>query len=253
MILLQVIFDLFYSGYQEIRFRLYYGPIFHRFLNHKYPYYTKLPWKLKMKFLRMARDHYEYFEFVSRDGMKLTRAMKAIICSAASQLVLFLPHESLTYFEKIIVYPDYYQSRITHRRHKGEVNPGLKIIVFSWRGIMEGIKITDDGLNLLLHEFAHALWLEHKLTSHIYDVLDSQWVKRFEEYAVNEMTHIKLNEDHFFRKYAFENMEEFFAVAVENFFERPAQFKSAQPSLYIIMMSLLRQDPSGLVTAAKRT
>jgi Mlc titration factor MtfA (ptsG expression regulator) len=31
--------------------------------------------------------------------------------------------------------------------------------------------------------------------------------------------------------YAFENMEEFFAVAVENFFERPAEFKDAQPEL----------------------
>jgi hypothetical protein len=204
-----------------------------------------------MRFLRLVRDHYEYFEFVSRDSMKLTRAMKAIICSAASQLVLFLPPESLTYFERIIVYPDYYQSHITHRRHKGEVNPGMKIIVFSWRGIAEGIKITDDGLNLLLHEFAHALWLEHKLTGHIYEVLDPNWVKRFEDYAFHEMTNINLNEGHFFRQYAFENMEEFFAVAVENFFERPHEFKIAQGELYIIMKSLLRQDPSKLMAVVK--
>lgn len=243
MFILRAIFQVIFSGYQEVRFRLYYGPIFHRFLNHKYPYYTRLPWKLKMKFLRLARDHYEYFEFVSRNKLKLTRAMKAIISSAASQLVLFLPPESLTYFEKIIVYPDYYHSRLTHRRHKGEVNPGMKIIVFSWRGIAEGMKITNDGINLLLHEFAHALWLEHKLTGHIYDVLDAGWVKKFEDYAVQEMTHLQLNEDHFFRKYAFENMEEFFAVAVENFFERPAEFKQAQEKLYVILAQLFKQDP----------
>ncbi len=247
MFFLRVIFNLFRSGYQEIRFRFYYGPIFHRFLNHKYPYYTKLPWKLKMKFLRLVRDHYEYFEFISRDHMKLTRAMKAIICSAASQLVLFLPPESLTYFEKIIVYSDYYQSRITHRRHKGEVNPGMKLIVFSWRGIAEGMKILDDGINLLLHEFAHALWLEHKLMGHIYDVLDPVWVKKFEAYAVHEMTNLNLNENHFFRKYAFENMEEFFAVAVENFFERPDEFQKQQGDLYFILKNLFRQDPIALV------
>ena len=241
--LLAALARLLYVSYQELRFRFYYGPIFHRFLNHKYAYYTALPWSVKMKFLRIARDHYEYFEFVSRDKIKLTRAMKAIISCAAAQLMLFLPSEGLTYFKKIIVYSDYYNSRITNRRHKGEVNPGLRIIVFSWRGIAEGMKILDDGINLLLHEFAHALWLEHKLVGHQYTVLDPHWIEQFEKYAEKEMTNLNANEKHFFRKYAFENIEEFFAVAVENFFERSLQFKQEQPELYRILAQLFKQDP----------
>lgn len=234
---------LLYLAYQELRFRFYYGPIFHRFLNHKYAYYTSLPWSLKIKFLKLARDHYEYFEFIPRDRIKLTRAMKAIISCAAAQLLLFLPSKSkgLTYFKRIIVYPDYYNSRITHRRHKGEVNPALQTIVFSWRGIAEGLKYGDDGLNLLLHEFAHALWLEHKAVD--YDVLDNEQVEAFERYAENEMANLRANEDHFFRKYAFDNMEEFFAVAVENFFERSKAFLDAQPKLYAILVKLFNQDP----------
>jgi len=234
---------LLFLGYKELRFRFYYGPIFHRFLNRKYAYYTALPWALKMKFLRLARDHYEYFEFVPRERLRLTRAMKAIISCAASQLLFFLPSNGLSYYKRIIVFPDYYNSRITHRRHKGEVNPGLRTIVFSWRGIAEGLNRPDDGLNLLLHEFAHALWLEHKLMGHQYEVLNPQWIKKFERYAALEMQHLQANEQHFFRKYAFENMEEFFAVAVENFFERSAQFKREQPQLYLILAHLFKQDP----------
>jgi MtfA peptidase len=241
--LLAALARLLFSGYQELRFRFYYGPIFHRFLNRKYAYYTALPWSLKMKFLRMARDHYEYFEFVPREKLKLTRAMKAIISCAATQLLLFLPSEGLTYYKKIIVYPDYYRSRITRRRHKGEVNPGFRIIVFSWRGIAEGMKTLDDGINLMLHEFAHALWLEHKLVGHQYTVLDPHWIEQFEKYAENEMANLKANESHFFRKYAFENIEEFFAVAVENFFERTLQFHQEQPELYRILAQLFKQDP----------
>jgi MtfA peptidase len=241
--LLAALARLLYAVYQELRFRLYYGPIFHRFLNHKYAYYTALPWSLKLKFLRLARDHYEYFEFVSREGHRLTRAKKAIISCAAAQLLLFLPDRGLSYFKRIIVYPDYYNSRITHKRHKGEVNPGLKTIVFSWRGIAEGLQRTDDGLNLLLHEFAHALWLEHKLVGHQYTVLSERWIEKFETYAENEMQHLKANEQHFFRRYAFENMEEFFAVTVENFFERSQQFKNEQPELYLILVHLFKQDP----------
>ncbi|MBX2899634.1 MAG: zinc-dependent peptidase [Cyclobacteriaceae bacterium] len=234
---------LLYLGYQELRFRFYYGPIFHRFLNHRYAYYTSLPWSQKIKFLKLARDHYEYFEFVPRDRIKLTRAMRAIISCAAAQLLLFLPtkNKGLSYFKRIIVYPDYYNSRITNRRHKGEVNPALKTIVFSWRGVAEGLKDPADGINLLLHEFAHALWLEHKAAD--YDIFDDDQIKAFERYATNEMANLRADENHFFRKYAFDNMEEFFAVAVENFFERPKPFVEAQPRLYAILVNLFQQNP----------
>jgi MtfA peptidase len=40
------------------------------------------------------------------------------------------------------------------------------------------------------------------------------------------------------------NEHEFFAVAVENFFERPQEFKNAIPELYAILIKLLNQDPS---------
>jgi Mlc titration factor MtfA (ptsG expression regulator) len=239
--LLAALAQLLYKGYQEVRFRFYYGPIFHRFLNHRYIFYTSLPWSLKLKFLRLARDQYEYFDFVSRDKLKLTRAMKAIISCEAAQLILFLPSKSLSFFKRIIVYPDYYNSVITNRRHKGEVNPGLRVIVFSWRGIAEGLKDQDDGINLLLHEFAHALWLEHKLTDYV--TLDGEVVEQVERYAEKEMANVAANEQHFFRKYAFSSMEEFFAVAVENFFERPGLFQQAQPELYLILAKLFKQDP----------
>lgn len=189
------------------------------------------------------RDHYNYFEFVPRD-IELTRAMKAIISCGASQIVFGLEsRSSLTYFEKIIVYPDYYNSRYTHKMHKGEVNPGFRLIVFSWRGVREGLDRPDDGLNLLLHEFAHALWLEHKLMQHQYTVLDADLIENFEKLAEEEMHTLRAQENHFLRRYAFENIEEFFAVTVENFFERPREFSAQLPHLYAILTKILNQDP----------
>jgi Mlc titration factor MtfA (ptsG expression regulator) len=239
---LELVYNFFYGLYEEIRFRLWYGPVFHRFLNRKYVFYTNLPSPLKLKFLRLVRDHYEYFEFVSRN-MNLTRAMKAIICSGASQLVLFLPRESLTFFETVIVYPEDYESVITHRHHRGEVNPRVRAIVFSWKGIAEGMSRPDDGLNLLLHEFAHALWLEHKITRHQYTVLDNSLVAKFEQLAQEEMTRMQEPGPHFLRAYAMSNIEEFFAVAVENFFERSQQFQTELPEMYLLLTRLFRQDP----------
>lgn len=234
---------LLYKAFEEILFRLYHGPVFHRFLNRKYTYYTQLPWSQKMKFLRLVRDHYQYFKFIPRQGFKLTRGKIAIICSAASQLVMSLPAESLTFFERILVYPESYTSTHTQMVHKGEVNPGLRLIVFSWKAVMEGLNRPDDGLNLLLHEFAHALWLEHKMMQHEYTVLDARWIAFFEQLAEKEMSNLQANEHHFFRRYAFSNIEEFFAVAVENFFERSQQFSAQMPELYTTLTKILNQDP----------
>lgn len=188
------------------------------------------------------RDHYEYFDFIPRQNLKITREIKTIISGVASQLVFNLPSESLTFFEKIIIYPDYYQSRITNKLHKGEVNPGLRLIVFSWRGIVEGLNRSDDGLNLLLHEFAHALWLENKIMHQEYTVLNPALVAYYEQAAVEEVVKMQSDDQHFFRKYALTNKEEFFAVAVENFFERPESFKNAAPQLYQSLVNLFKQD-----------
>jgi MtfA peptidase len=241
--LLEWIYGLLFDLYEEIRFRLYHGPVFHRFLYRNYGYYKQLPANAKMKFLRLVRDHFEYFKFEPRGGMRLTRGRKAIIAAAASQLAMHLPKECFTFYKSILVYPDYYTSFHTQRVHKGEVNPGFRLIVFSWRGIEEGLEPVDDGLNLLLHEFGHALWLEHKLMHHEYKVFDAALVGLFEKQAAEEMTRMTENEDHFFRRYAFNNIEEFFAVAVENFFERPARFKREVPAIFDTLTRLFGQVP----------
>jgi len=241
--LLELIYRPLFYLYEEIRFRLYYGPVFHRFLNHKYRYYQQLPSKYKLKFLKLVRDHYEYFTFEPRSGMRLTRGRKAIISAAASQLAMNLPPECFTFYKSIVVYPDYYTSFYTQRVHKGEVNPGFRLIVFSWRGIEESLEPVNDGLNLLLHEFGHALWLENKLMHQEYKVFDPGLIERFEQQAEREMASMQANEAHFFRRYAFNNIEEFFAVAVENFFERPARFKQEVPGIFDTMSRLFGQLP----------
>ncbi|MFN4958738.1 MAG: zinc-dependent peptidase [Cyclobacteriaceae bacterium] len=197
----------------EARFRTYFGPLFHSVLHGQYKFYNRLTGENKLHFLRLVRDHYEYFDFIPRK-IKLTRERKTIISSAAAQRVLRFPPESLTFWTRIIIYSADCESKITGQRHQGEVNPGLRTIVFGWTGVRRGLHRDEDGLNLLLHEFAHALWLEHKLTSHRYSVLDPYWVSEFERLAFEEMKQLQADKGHFFRRYAFGNMEEFFAVAV---------------------------------------
>jgi MtfA peptidase len=47
----------------------------------------------------------------------------------------------------------------------------------------------------------------------------------------------------FFRDYASMDDHEFFAVAVENFFERPHEFEKNHPELFQVLGALLNQEP----------
>ena len=66
--------------------------------------------------------------------------------------------------------------------------------------------------------------------------------------AREEIQKIRDGKDHFFRDYAATNSEEFFSVAVENFFEKPNAFKTELPRVYEVMSTLLKQDPSQFIT-----
>lgn len=54
-----------------------------------------------------------------------------------------------------------------------------------------------------------------------------------------------------FRRYAATNDHEFFAVALENFFERPAEFRNFHEEMYESLAALMNQDPLQLNSHGK--
>ncbi len=168
-------------------------------------------------------------------------AARYLIASVATQISIFLSEDCYDAFHKVIIYPDKYYSPITGQYHKGETNPGAGYIILSWNSLNSGFANNSDGINLLMHELAHALWLEDKLFD--YEIFDAEALKNYEKIAAIEINKMAISEQHFFRRYAMTNKEEFFAVAVENFFERPVQFNTALPDLYATFVNLFKQDP----------
>lgn len=171
-------------------------------------------------------------------------AARYLIASIATQMSLFLTEDCYDAFHKIIIYPDNYYSRITRQYHKGETNPAAGYIVLSWSNLQTGFADKSDGINLLMHELAHALWLENELFD--YEIFDAETLEEYKAIAYKVMLEMTENEQHFLREYALTNKEEFFAVAIENFFERPLRFKAALPELYSILAKLMKQDPAVL-------
>ena len=215
-----------------------------RYLVQYYPFYKRLSFRRKRKFdLRMKR-FLNSFDYELRGNMRFTSEVQAVLGGAAIRISLNLPEECFDFYNTIVLYPEFYHSNVTDRNHKGEVNPSRRTIVFSWKGILEGLDPDNDGLNLLMHEYAHALFFEHKLMHDEYEIFNEEAFNRVMAQAEIEIKRVKSGENHFLRHYAATNVEEFFAVAVENFFERSLQFKKELPELYGTLVLLLRQDPA---------
>lgn len=214
-----------------------------RYLGQYFIFYKKMPFRRKRRYEVKVKSFLNSFEYQLRGQMRLTAEVRAVLGGAAARISLYLPDESFNYYDTIVLYPDYYHSVVTGKNHKGEVNPGGRTIVFSWKGIQEGFNRGEDGLNLLIHEYAHALYFEHKLMSKEYQIFNEEAFNRVMEHADAEIPRILSGGPHFLRNYAAANHEEFFAVAAENFFERSAVFKRELPELYGSLVLLFRHDP----------
>ncbi|HRH69566.1 MAG TPA: zinc-dependent peptidase [Flavobacteriales bacterium] len=178
-------------------------------------------------------------------GIDVAEEMKVMIGACAAQLLQGFPDVELKHFQRIVVYPDSYRSQRSGRLHQGEVRPSAGLIIISWDDFIHGYSLSKDAHNVGLHEMAHALWFENSIENGEDHFLRPVLLKEWCAMADTEIAKINSGEDRFFREYAGTNQAEFFAVAVEYFFERPSEFRTALPSLYGSMANLLKQDPAG--------
>jgi MtfA peptidase len=212
-------------------------------LKRDFPYYKNLSARNKKVFERRVQKFINMKEFIPRgDLSEITSQMEVLIAASAIQITFGLPSVYLTQFKNIIVYPEVFYSTSSAAYHRGEVNTH-GFIVLSWKNFVEGYANNTDGRNLALHEMAHALKTADAMGGDESGFFDPDSFHKFIHHARLTMQKIAKGEDSFFRSYAATNDQEFFAVAVENFFERPALFSQRHPALFDSLVDLLNQNP----------
>ena len=176
-------------------------------------------------------------------GMELEDEARVMIAASAAQLLFGLPEVTLKNFGTIQVHPNAYRADGADRWHQGEVRPKSGVIKISWHHFLHGYANMYDAHNVALHEMAHALWFEDMIPNGEHAFLDQRKRAQWNAMAMTIMERIRMGQEVLFRSYAGTNKEEFFAVAVEYFFEQPREFRYEHPELYGLMAGLLRQDP----------
>jgi MtfA peptidase len=213
------------------------------FLNTQFPFYTRLSKKNKVYFEHRVARFLNKYEFVSRENFVITEEVKAHIAATFVMLSFGMREYLCDVFDKIIIYPSIYFSRITQQYHKGEFNPNTKTVVFSWADFQKGFDISSDNLNLGIHEFAHVLHYHGSESNDSSAVLFSRIYALINEQLNDAVFREQLIQSKYFRLYAFTNQFEFLAVIVENYFETPLEFKMRFPDLYEKVSLMLNQKP----------
>ena len=106
----------------------------------------------------VAEKHWEGCE-----GLKVTEEMKVTIAGLACLMLLGVEDYYFDNVRTILVYPEIFSrktsdginsNQVQHR--SGEAWQGGPIVL-SWRDALHGGRNEDDGRNVVIHEFAHAL------------------------------------------------------------------------------------------------
>lgn len=214
-------------------------------LESEFSFFSKLTPKQKRQFHHRVATFIAKKKFVGREQLEVTDRMKVLIAAVGCMLSFGRKSYDYTLIEFILVYPGEFYSGINEVYHKGEFNPRERALVLSWKDFEMGYKITDDNLNLGIHEFMHAMQLEAKRSR---DLDSSRFEKQFQNILhllTQEELKNKLDETRYFRTYAFTNQYEFMAVLTEYFVESPAEFKEHFPKLYEHTQKLLNFNFAG--------
>ena len=197
-------------------------------------------------------------------GLDLTDEIRVTIAAQACLLQLELPHDYYRNVASILVYPSTVvtpeRSPGIFERVVGPVDASTPIlgqafakgpVILVWDAVLHGARHPEQGHNVVYHEFAHKL-----------DMLDgvadgtpvfanreqfAEWVAVCSREFLRLRRLAEKGRKTFLDAYGAKNEAEFFAVATEEFFDRPLALQQNTPDLYRVLNAYYRQDPAGRV------
>lgn len=194
--------------------------------------------------------------FVGCDDLDITPEIRL---SIAAQACLLVVNTDAWYdtLRTVLIYPGAFKSvqsnrseyvvteeetiRLGESWHRGPV-------ILSWAHSQHGATNDRDGQNVVLHEFAHQI---DTLSGHTDGAplmakgqSFAEWSRVFLTAYDDHVARVERGQKTVLDDYGATAHEEFFAVAVEVFFERPKALKQDAPEVYAQIATLLALDPA---------
>ncbi|MBC7524319.1 MAG: zinc-dependent peptidase [Flavobacterium sp.] len=208
-------------------------------LEKNFPFYKSLSDSKKRYFVHRVRCFLDTYKFISKEDFLITDEVMVLVSSTFVMLTFGMRNFLFEELQTILIYPNYYFSTINNENHKGEFNPMMKAVVFSWADFLLGLDVKNDNLNLGIHEFTHLLHYHSlKIENESTQIFLKQF-KKINEILEDQSFRNKLINSDYFRVYAYTNQFEFLAVIIEHYFETPNLFQQQFPDLYTNVSRML--------------
>jgi Mlc titration factor MtfA (ptsG expression regulator) len=232
--------DAFNSSFPEEAIPSEFGNNYSLIISRVLPYFNQLNESNKQKFLKRVYNFRKSKSFHFQ-GIDSEEEIMILVSAASIQLSFGLKNYMLPFFRDIHILADAYDAIDSKEKYIGHVAPtGIYI---SWKYFVRGFADYTDGVNVALHEMAHALHHENFIKE---TGVDWDFRKDFEKLSAvfgPMITQVIIQKKSYLRGYAFTNFQEFWAVSVEYFFENSQGLKDNLPQLYTILCDTLNQDP----------
>lgn len=214
---------------------------------------------------RRLRDFVRIFlaekRFEGCGGFEISDEVRVTIAAQAGMLVLGLPHEYFRNVQTILVYPS---TVVTPDQPLGSFevasaprHVGVPIlgeaqsrgpVILVWDAVTRGARHPEQGHDVVYHEFAHKLDMLDGVADGTPPLPDRAALRRWAEVCEREFTALRERAAHgrptFLDEYGATNEAEFFAVATEFFFDKPAAMQHHEPELYALLRDFYNQDPA---------
>jgi hypothetical protein len=192
--------------------------------------------------------------FEGIEGVTITTDLRLGVAAGAALLLHGRPDWELDGTSSVLFYPDAFDDQYfggDYADYDGMAHEQGPILL-SARAVEESWADPTDGSNVVLHELAHLFDFKNEGADGIPSLMDPASEEVWQRLVRKEMRRVRRRQS-LLRPYAATAPSEFFAVAVEVFFEQPGPLKDEHPELFNALQSFFALDPRGREAEVSQT
>jgi len=210
------------------------------------PFFATLPPERQERFLERLKVFVWEKQFFGAGGLELTDEIRVAVSIAAVRLVLHLDLSAYDRLTEIVVYPYVYGHPGRDGAILGEAH-SFGTVVLAWPAVQQGLLNPSDGHDTAVHEFAHVLDRADGAFDGTPELRASEHYRPWGEVLGRRYLELRATAERkrtLLRAYGATNEAEFFAVATESFFEKPARMREQSADLYAELSRFYGCDPA---------
>lgn len=209
------------------------------------PPYAAMNNDAQHRFQRDVQFLMDEFEFEGIQDVTVTDSLRLSVAAGAALLLHGYPDWELPGTRSILFYPGHFDDQYSGSYDAGydgmahEQGP----LIMSVPSVRASWQNPSDGNNVVLHELAHLFDFDNTGPDGVPSLVDGRSAASWQSLVHTEIRRVKRG-DSLLDPYAATAPSEFFAVAVEHFFEEPAAMKARHPELFEALSALFNWIPT---------